>query len=75
MISSDIAILEALKAFAQAVEGMFEGHRKAFELIAKEHDKMLGVYKEQQAQINDLEKAVSILRVDLNELKFKEDNI
>lgn len=75
MISNDKELLEILKSFALAVEGIFEGHRKAFELIATEHDKMLGVCKEQQTQIDDLEKAVSILRVDLNELKFKEDNI
>ena len=75
MISNDKELLEILKSFALAVEGIFEGHRKAFELIATEHDKMLGVCKEQQTQIDDLEKAVNILRVDLNELKFKEDNI
>ena len=75
MISNDKELLEILKSFALAVEGIFEGHRKAFELIATEHDKMLGVCKEQQTQIDDLEKAVNILRVDLNELKFKGDNI
>ena len=85
---SDKKILESLKSFAQAVEGMFEGHAKAFELIATEHDKLLGVCKDQQSQItllfsiskvqaedlDDLEKAVSILRLELNELKFKENN-
>ena len=67
--------IEILKSFVLAVDGMFESHRRAFELIATEHDKLLGVCKEQQTQIDNLEKAVNILRVDLNELKFKEDNI
>ena len=68
-------ILQILKSFVLAVEKMFDGHRKAFELVADEHDKLLSVCKTQQAQIGDLEKAISILRVDLNELKFKGDNI
>ena len=75
MISNDKEILETIKSFALAVEGMFEGHRKAFELVADEHDKIRDVCKKQQTQIYDLEKAISILHVDLNELKFKEDNI
>ena len=68
-------ILQILKSFVLAVERMFDGHRNALELIADEHDNLLSICKKQQTQIGELEKAISILRVDLNELKFKGDNI
>lgn len=64
-------ILEAFKLFAEGVESAFDGNRKAFELIADEHDKLVAIVKEQQKIIEGL---LLTQQQDRVRRKFKEDN-
>ena len=65
------AIIKAFRLFAEGIEGAFDGNRKAFELIAEEHDKLVSIVKEQQKVIEGL---LLTQQQDRVRRKFKEDN-